>query len=342
MPRKAASSTAPARKRATASAAPPAPTGEDTDPEVGQMTLPAASEDIGFARLTEAAVFHNLLLYGREGAAKTTNLMHMANHGRIAVINAEGGLRIKALRKRGVNVDNIFLYPNKEQGEELTFKGLQRLFIRMKSDLAADPLSWFGLVMDSATDVHQVILDEVSDKRVQGLLDSGKEADRWFVDRGDYGTMSKMFRHLLRRFRDLDCHFGVTALERRDTDEDGGSVQYGPAITPGLQSDLLGYVDFVLACKAADDEGRPFRALTKRTGKYRAKDRDDVLPKIMTEPTFDRIHAYWSGDLDEATDPLQQGLIAESGGKKPGGGKKKKTAEAEAAADSTEPDEDAD
>lgn len=161
--------------------------------------------------------------------------------------------------------------------------------------------------MDSSTEVHQALLNEAQGKRVLAVQNKGADVDEHFVDISDYGTMSKMFRDLLRKFRDLPCHFVVTALERRDVDKDTGKPQYGPAVTPGLQSDLMGYVDWVLMMKAADEDG-PFRALTRANSRYRAKDRYDVLPKVIAEPMMDRLIGYLAGEIVEDEDPFQADL----------------------------------
>jgi len=168
------------------------------------------------------------------------------------------------------------------------------------------------VIFDSATEIVPALVDQVAQDRMDKSAKRGtpiEGVDAFFTDRSDYGTMSKMFRDILRKFRDLPTHFVVTALERRDVDEDTGKVHYGPAVTPGVQADLLGYVDVVLACSAADDENNlPFRALTRSSGKYRGKDRLGVLPKVLVEPTMPRLLAYENGELTEAKDPLQKEL----------------------------------
>ena len=257
---------------------------------------------LGFFSLDEEREVINILYYGREGSAKSTNGATLANLGRVLIINAEGGAKRRALAKRGINVSNIQVWP--QRGEPITIEGLQAVHNLLQADLADDPNSWVGVMFDSATEIHQALLEGVSSKRISAMQDDGKNPDPWFTDRGDYGVMAKQFNHLLRRFRDLPCHFVVTALERRDVDEDTGAVQYGPAVTPGIANDLLGYVDFVLVAKAEDEDGG-FRALTKRKGRWRAKDRFDVLPEIMGTPTVERVLQYVNGDLTEDTDPLR-------------------------------------
>lgn len=292
---------APARKRVAKKAAAPTPPALDED-----------DSDDWFVAVDDVVDFTNTLLYGREGSGKTTAAARLANlssglptgKGKVLVINAEGGLKKGPLKKRGVDTDRIVLWPDPRKHERVTHASLDKIHRRVKADLVADPDSWAGVVFDSATEIHQAILDSVQQKRVTAIQNRGQDVDPDFVDIADYGTMSKLFRDVLRKFRDLPCHFVVTALERRDMDKDTGKPQYGPAVTPGLQADLLGYVDFVLMCKSEDEDG-PFRALTRANSRYRAKDRFDVLPKIMVDPFLDRVCAYVTGDLEEENDPEQ-------------------------------------
>ena len=302
MPKTAEKKAAP-RKRATAK---PAPEPDEVNED---------STDDWFAPLDDTIDFINALLYGREGGGKSTDIAMLANaanaaglpkdKGRILIINAEGGLKKSALRKRGVDTSRIVIWPDPKRHQRVTHAGLDRIHRTIKSDLAKDPESWFAVGFDSASEIHIAFLDSVQAKRVKAIQDRGQDVDPDFVDISDYGTMSKLFRDILRKFRDLPCHFAVTALERRDIDKDTGKPQYGPAVTPGIQSDLLGYVDFVLMVKAEDEDG-PFRALTRANSRYRAKDRFDVLPKVMVDPTLDRVLAYVNGDLTPETDPEQE------------------------------------
>lgn len=269
-------------------------------------------DDDWFVGLDDVIDHTNTLLYGREGSGKSTagaRLANIASHlpkgkGKLLVINAEGGFKKGPLVKRGVDTSRIVVFPDPKKHQRVTHRSLDEVHRRVKADLEQDPDSWIGVMMDSASEVHIALLDSVQQKRVQAIKDKGADVDEDHVDIADYGTMSKMFRDILRKFRDLPCHFIVTALERRDVDKDTGKPQYGPAVTPGLQSDLLGYVDFVLMCKAEDEDG-PFRALTRANSRYRAKDRFDVLPKVMVDPFLDRIIAYVGGDLEPESDPAQ-------------------------------------
>lgn len=294
---------APARKRAaTKLAAVPTTTPEDEAPEVDETEAKAWFSDVD-----ESADKVNALFYGREGSTKTTALALMSKNGRTLIVNAEGGVKIGPLLRRGAVKENLKVFPPVGSNIPLTFKNLDKLYRRIKADLMDDPNSWYCIGFDSITEVYQCILDDVQATRVQKILDKGADADPFFTDIADYGTMSKMVRDLLRKFRDLPCNVIFTALERRDIDKDTGKPQYGPAITPGLQADLLGYPDLVLMFKAEDEDG-PQRALTRANSRYRAKDRFGVLPKVLVESSGDRIMAYITGDLTPDTDGLQATL----------------------------------
>ena len=200
------------------------------------------------------------------------------------------------------------MFPRPNTADRITFKSLDQIYRQVQADLVADPTSWLAVIFDSATDITQVMLDTVTAKRVNALKNKGiADVDEHFVDVSDYGTMTKMSRDLLRKYRDLPCHFIVTALERRDVDKDTGKPQYGPAVTPSLAKDLLGYVDFVIMTKGADESG-PVRGLTRQNSRYRAKDRFDITPRVMVEPSADRIFQYLNDQITEETDPMQATL----------------------------------
>lgn len=250
----------------------------------------------------------NVLYWGKEGSGKTIDIATATQLGRVLFINAEGGLKKRALQSHGVKTENLIVYPR--PGEPITYEGLLEVCFKIKSDLMDDPESWYLVAMDSITEIAQAFTDIASEDRMdkaqrRNAYWNPTIGDRMFTDLSDYGTSTKMVRKLIRMYRDLPVHFAMTALERRDVDEDTSKVAYGPAVGPALQTALLGYVDVVLYCKAADEERPYFRAQSKKVGAARAKDRLGVLPKVLVDPTFPRLVAYNSGTLTEETDPVQ-------------------------------------
>lgn len=283
------------------------PKATDTPTETEQIPKPTGGL---FATLEDAEEYLNILYFGREGSGKTTAACSLAELGNVLVVNAEGGLKKNTLKRHGIDVSKIMTWP--KSGEPITHHGLVEVYNQIKADLDKNPNAWAGVILDSASEIVPALVDQVAKDRMEKSAKRGQPVegvDEFFTDRSDYGTMSKMFRDILRKFRDLPAHFVVTALERRDVDEDSGKVQYGPAVTPGVQADLLGYVDLVLACSAEDEEtGKPYRALTRSTGKYRGKDRLGVLPAVLVNPTVPRILQYEHAEITEKTDPQQERL----------------------------------
>lgn len=264
-----------------------------------------------FAAYDETEEHLNVLYWGREGSGKTIDLAKATELGKVLFINAEGGLKKRALLANGVKTENLVVFPR--PGQPLTYHTLEQALFRVKSDLMDDPHSWFLVAVDSVTELYQAFVDESSDDRFEKNKRKNQSwnptiGDEFFTDLADYGTATKMVRKLVRMMRDLPVHVAMTTLERRDVDEDTSKVAYGPAVGPALQTSLLGYVDVVLYCKAPDEDRDYFRAQTKKVGAARAKDRIGVIPKVLVNPTFPRLLAYNEGTLAEDTDPQQEVL----------------------------------
>lgn len=254
-------------------------------------------------KVADQREFANVLYYGDGGTGKTSALASMANLGRVMYIDAESGIKLRPLKLLGINVDNIEL-PDLEG--PLNHDALDDIFWSMKSDLDADPDSWFGCVLDSGSEIARAFLDDIVGKRVTKAEKLGSKAsemmkDPFFIDLDNWGYMSQQFRDLIRRFRDLDCHFGISFLERRDKEKDG-SVRVGPAINPGLQTDVVGWHDVV--CRTST-EGGIFLGATQPEGIRIGKDRYGALPHAMVNPSFARMLGYIHDELQEETDPLQ-------------------------------------
>lgn len=251
-------------------------------------------------KLEDIAEPVNALYYGDGGTGKTTDVAAMANLGPVLIVNAEAGLKAKALRARGIDVSNIEIWP--EPGTAVTFDGLEELHVDClrraeKGDLV-------GVAWDSVSEIHMALLQQAVKHQTARAERAGNSRDRFAIELGDYGLMTEMVRTLVRRFRDLPCHFAVTALSKRVQDDDG-TVSYVPAVTPALVNDLIGWVDVVCATSVANVGGEEeYRGLFRPHSKHRGKDRLGILPVWIADPTFDRIVAYVEEELSEATDPI--------------------------------------
>lgn len=247
-----------------------------------------------------------VLYYGKEGSAKSTNAAKLSELGRILVIDSEGGLKPTALRAQGVKVENIQVWPPDGNIDRITFETIEKeVFVPMKIELENDPASWVGVVIDSFSELYVRLTGKAADASRAKDRANGKQRGDFQTNLEDYGVSTSMMRQILRRFRDLDVHLVLTALERRDQDDDG-FVQYGPAVGPATANDTMGLVDVV--CWTQAEELGP-RALPFMTGtlrpkdRHRAKDRFGILPPRMIDPSADRLVAYLDGSMTKKNDP---------------------------------------
>lgn len=236
---------------------------------------------------------------------KTTNLMAMARLGKILVVNAESGIKARALREHGIPVENIEVFPDPDDpDEELTYDGLEALWMRIREELNEDSKAWVGTGWDSITEIQQTMKDLEVKRAVAKAARRGLDRDPFVVDQDNWRTINEQCRSLIRKFRDLPCHFGATALQRREQDPDG-QVVYMPAVTPGLQNDLIGWFDVICHCSVTIVDGEEeYRGLFKPHTKFRGKDRFKVLPKWLVAPQFDRIKAYLDDEMTLDDDPV--------------------------------------
>jgi hypothetical protein len=257
-------------------------------------------------QLTEARRPINALYCGEGGTGKTTALATMANLGKVFAVNAEQGIEAGALERQGVDISNIEVFPG--PGEEISQLSLEAQVTRIREELHKDPDAYAGVVVDPMSEVQQRFVEDLADESVERAARSGRDRSRWIKDQDNWTTCNSQMRDLIRSLRDLPCHFGMSTPLRRNQDDDG-TVQYVADVSPGLQRDLFGWVAVVCVTSVVqvmgeDGEEDEYRGLFGPYGKYLGKDRLNVLPKWMVNPTFDRIVAYRDGELSAESDPV--------------------------------------
>lgn len=277
-------------------------------------TKPGPTLLASLPKASEAEEYSNVLWFGQEGTAKTTDLARatqISPKGVVIIINAEGGIKKNALARQGVDTDRLLLWP--PPGVPLSYNNLKRFARQCEQQLASEPGSILAVGFDSITEVSVELLGQSVTRGIRRAEERGKprDGDEFDVEQSDWGVMTSQVVTLLRRFRDLPCHFGATALERSFKAKDGDSDedQLGPDLNPGLATKVLGFFDLVIRTSAntltvGPDEYEVLTSgWTRKTTKIRAKDRENVLPTRMPEPTFDRVRAYVTGDLTQDDDP---------------------------------------
>lgn len=284
----------------------PEPTGEP-DPEQNERVSYQSGSDEWYYTPEEEDDKVKVLLYAREGQGKTTSAVTAANRGKIMVINAESGAKVAPLRGRGINTANLRFWPHRD--EKLSLDGIEVVTATILADLQQDPDSWFAVVVDTIGEIATQLVEGATDSRVRRVMAMGGARaavlDPDFVDRDDYGVMTRQIRRVIRNLRDLPCHVIFTCLERED---DNG--EFVPNMSPVARADLLAAVDCSLYLRLTPIlEGQPTiqRGIVSGDG-VRAKDRFDVLPLIMADPTFERTLDYVQGKIKEPEDERQKEL----------------------------------
>jgi len=248
--------------------------------------------------------------YGDVGTAKTSNLASLANLGKVVYIDSEAGLEPVPLRDLGINTDNIIPF------NDIRYDALDELCFDLRAQLDQDPGSIVGVLFDSMTEIVAKLVEQTNDaeigRQIRKMERRGEDTSslsKFRIDLSSWGVVTEQVRRLIRHYRDLPCHMGWAALERRDVDQSDGTVQYGPRVNPGLQGDLVGYVGIVAHTwvDGVDEDDRElYVAHTRRTPKYTAKDRFHATPRRLAVPSFERIIGYVEKTLTVETDPIQQ------------------------------------
>lgn len=247
----------------------------------------------------------NILYYGEQGTGKTLAMATLASRGRIIFVNAEGGLKRRPLLQWGIPLENI------ELSRASSYPALEALYWDVRKRLETNSVEApIGVCFDSITEITKSVTEQQVMTRVQrkqaeadALFIQAKPADidPFRIHLDDYGVMTEQLRHLTRMFRDLPCHFALSALSRRDVDASGAAdgtgdaVVYRPSLTPKFGADLVGYMDIVAATQIATDGS--YVAVTKPRYRLLGKDRFGALPTTMVDPTLDRVIQVIQDDM---------------------------------------------
>lgn len=282
-------------------------------------------EMLGLVPLEEAAEHTNAMFFGDAGTGKTSCMAFLANlpgDGITVIVNAEGGLKKDALKRLGVDTAKVVLFPDRSKGEEISYNSLETLLYRLRNALQRSPGCIKGVGFDSSTDLCASLLQDITayayekDQNLPQIQKDKRMAEGKQLRESvhatqlqDYALLTNQMRTLMRGFRDLGCHFVVTALEKDDALNDMGTKATGPELPGKTSASLRGYVDLVLRFTAETLKTGPGQqetlvvAETKASLTKLCKDRDGVLPFDLVNPTFDRVHKYVKGELTEANDP---------------------------------------
>jgi len=129
--------------------------------------------------------------WGRDAALRASR------NGRILVIDSEGGLKADALERLGVDPDRVVVL-SPPMGGSLDYETLDAAFHQVKTDLAADPESWYAVVIDSLTELVAALA-----QRAEALLERLDELRRLRAQVDEEHALAIFDYEILRQEADL-------------------------------------------------------------------------------------------------------------------------------------------
>lgn len=269
--------------------------------------------------LDDQVEYYRILWYGDPGKGKTSNIAAAAIRaeaagGKVIYIDADNGVKKKALARLGIPTSVIEIY------RDVSYRGIEELH-EVVGNRLADGDNIYAVCWDTTTKTASEQLETISieaykanERKPAAARKPRGEHDIW---QDDYGVLANQMRKLLRRFHKLDTHLLIGAHMRKDKDDETGKITVGPAMSPAIVTDFGGYMDCIIHCRTETfdiedpllTEGEEFTGLTRPVGRFMAKDRFGLLPKVMVNPNADRVFSYLDGDLVKGDDPWQKGAI---------------------------------
>lgn len=227
----------------------------------------------------------NMIGYGDPGSGKTT-LGATANHHelmrKVFFLDLNGGML-------SVAEENDMIQEIPKRAVPDGFPEVREWFWY----LANEDHEYQTVVIDTFTDLQELNLQTIVGDKLNSKSRKGKKRksidDRW---REDYGESTSQLTRLAKAFCGLDMHTIFLCHKRKDQD-DQKREEVGPAVTPSLQTNLVGMVDICayMYITKDDDGDLVHRALFQQYDKFIAKDRSPgkKLPVTMDNPTLPRI-----------------------------------------------------
>lgn len=237
-------------------------------------------EKFGAKPPDQSVEFANLLIYGDPGVGKT-RLAGTAGDGEdtgpAIIADVEGGV-ITLRKQKSVEVVQI-----------RTMKQFESLV----NALADDSEGYYKtFILDGITELQKLDMGTVM-KEAKAKAKNPDNVDIFVPSPREWGISGERLRMILRVARDLKMHTIFTALEAQETDQQTDITRFYPSIPGKLKNELSGFFDIVGRLEAKSVPGKPGEVIrtlqTAKTNRVAAKDRFDVLPAVMENPTIPEI-----------------------------------------------------
>lgn len=241
--------------------------------------------DLPVRRIQDSQVKFNFLVYGSSGSGKTRlagSAYEVPELNPLLFLDIEGG---------GLTLKSTF--PEIETVRIDTWAGLQKVYEELK--LGKHP--YRTVCLDSITEMQKIGMDHTMFERHGDDDLAVPEIKEWNIN-------IEQVRRYVRRFRDLEkVNVIFTALERIDTDKRTQLSRSKPSLSGKVADEVSGFLDIVTHLRVEEVEGVNTRILlTGNTAGKVAKDRTNLLPFQLANPTMKLIYNHINGKV---TDDVQ-------------------------------------
>ncbi len=192
----------------------------------------------------------NMMVYGASGAGKTTLASTAADLGKILYVDAEAGAQFVD-EKRAKNIDLVEM------------KNIETLDEVLKPE---NHKEYTTIVLDSITEIMKKLVDEIKGGKDSPTLQ-------------DWGKIINNMESYFRKFRDLNKHVILVAMETEK--EDDNTILKRPSLSgKNLPADIIGFQDI---CMYLENTTQGRVGHVQPSVKFYAKDRTSKLPSKIEQ-----------------------------------------------------------
>lgn len=218
-----------------------------------------------------------ILIYGPSGVGKTS--LYAGAKNALILDVEEGTSSINNEVKAEMIKNGSRFFPLK------SWEDLQGIFTLIQEG----KIKFNTIIMDSVTDIQELCKEHILTTQSRNRVSPETPSQQ------DYGVLTERMRKMVRNFRSLDSNIVYIARERFDKDETTGEERVRPDIVGKLQNDLPGAVDIVGYMLSVEGERKIGFDLE---GKWLAKDRTNRLPKVMDDPSWEKLEKIFPELVD--------------------------------------------